>query len=393
MSFLLAKNMKKGEENEVKVEKVLTKDGKTRYILLNNKGEIVEPVIKFLKFKDNSGSARETLRAYCHHLKLYFEFLEQKGLLYYDLGIDEMAEFMRWLQNPHASVKVFSISPRAPMRKPNTINTIMTAVEVFYDYLNRHDDYSIKLSDRLKRQMMGSRRGFKDFLYHINKDKLFNKKLLKLKVAKSRPKTLPKKDITLLIEASTNFRDEFLLHLLWESGMRIGEALALWLEDFEIDGRRIHIRDRGELSNLAEIKTVCSPRTLDVSADLINMYLDYITEFHMDEVDTNHVFIKISGEKRYHPLEYGDITSLFKRLCTKTGIQVNPHMFRHTHLDSLRRLGWAPELVQKRAGHANYQTTVQEYYHVTDEEVREAWEKTEARIRLNKTKKGAIQID
>lgn len=377
----------------MKVEVVITKDGKTRYILLNNKGELVEPVIKFLKFKDNSGSARETLRAYCHHLKLYFEFLEQKGLLYYDLGIDEMAEFMRWLQNPHASVKVFSISPRAPMRKPNTINTIMTAVEVFYDYLNRHVDYSIKLSDRLKRQMMGSRRGFKDFLYHINKDKLFNKKLLKLKVAKSRPKTLPRKDISLLIEACTNLRDEFLLHLLWESGMRVGESLALWLEDFEIDGRRIHIRDRGELSNLAEIKTVCSPRTLDVSADLMNMYLDYITEFHMDEVDTNHVFIKISGKNKYQPLEYGDITSLFKRLCKKTGIQVNPHMFRHTHLDSLRKLGWPPELVQKRAGHANYQTTVQGYYHVTDEEVREAWEKTEARILISKAKKGAVKID
>lgn len=377
----------------MKVEEVLTKEGKTRYILLNNKGELVEPVIRFLKFKDNSGSARETLRAYCHHLKLYFEFLEQKGLLYNDLGIDEMAEFLRWLQNPHGSVKVFSISPCAPIRKPNTINTIMTAVEVFYDYLNRHVDYSIKLSDRLKRQMMGSRKGFKDFLYHINKDKLFNKKILKLKVAKSRPKTLPRKDISLLIESCINLRDEFLLHLLWESGMRIGESLALWLEDFEIDGRRIHIRDRGELSNLAEIKTVCSPRTLDVSAELMNMYLDYITEFHMDEVDTNHVFIKISGKNKYQPLEYGDISSLFKRLSKKTEIQVNPHMFRHTHLDSLRKFGWAPELVQKRAGHANYQTTVQEYYHVTDEEVREAWEKTEARILLNKAKKGAVKND
>ncbi|HZK83288.1 MAG TPA: tyrosine-type recombinase/integrase, partial [Desulfosporosinus sp.] len=130
-----------------------------------------------------------------------------------------------------------------------------------------------------------------------------------------------------------------------------------------------------------------------VSADLMNMYLDYITEFHMDEVDTNHVFIKISGKNKYQPLEYGDITSLFKRLSKKTEIEVNPHMFRHTHLDSLRKLGWAPELVQKRAGHANYQTTVQEYYHVTDEEVREAWEKTEVRILLNKAKKGAVKID
>ena len=377
----------------MRVETVLTKEGKKRYILLNNKGELVESVIKFLKFKDNSGSARETLRAYCYHLKLYFEFLEQKDLDFHDLGIDEMAEFLRWLQNPHASIKVSSISPIAPIRKSTTVNTIMTAVEVFYDYLNRHVDYSIKLSDRLKRQMMGSRRGFKNFLYHINKDKLFDKKVLKLKAAKSRPKTLPKKDIALLIEACTNFRDEFLLHLLWESGMRIGEALALWLEDFEIDGRRIHIRDRGELSNLAEIKTVCSPRILDVSADLMNIYLDYITEFHTDEVDTNHVFIKIAGGNVYDPLEYGDVASLFKRLSEKTRIEVNPHMFRHTHLNSLRKLGWEPELVQKRAGHANYQTTVQEYYHVTDEEVREAWEKAEARIQLKKTKRGANSID
>ena len=371
----------------MKVEQVITREGKTRYILLNNEGEPVEPVIKFLKFKDNSGSARETLRAYGYHLKLFFEFLGQKGLDYHDLGIDEMAEFLRWLQNPHASIKVSSISPMSPIRKPNTVNTIMTAVEVFYDYLNRHADYSIKLSERLKRQIMGSRRGFKDFLYHINKDKLFNKKLLKLKVSKTRPKTLSKKEIALLSEVCTNLRDEFLLRLLWESGMRIGEALALWLEDFEIDGRRIHIRDRGELSNLAEIKTVCSPRMLDVSADLINAYLDYITKFHLDEVDTNHVFIKISGRNRYQPLEYGDVASLFKRLTQKTGIKVNPHMFRHTHLNSLRKLGWKPELVQKRAGHANYQTTVQGYYYVTDEEVREAWEKAEEKMRLKKTQR------
>lgn len=49
-----------------------------------------------------------------------------------------------------------------------------------------------------------------------------------------------------------------------------------------------------ELFNLAEIKTVCSPRSIDVSEDLINMYFDYIAQFHTDEVDTNHVFIKLS---------------------------------------------------------------------------------------------------
>ncbi|MED3683973.1 hypothetical protein P4530_13340 [Bacillus thuringiensis] len=49
------------------------------------------PVMKFLKYKDNTGTARNTLRSYYYALKLYFEFLEQKELSYTDVGIDELA--------------------------------------------------------------------------------------------------------------------------------------------------------------------------------------------------------------------------------------------------------------------------------------------------------------
>ncbi|MDD4400146.1 MAG: hypothetical protein PHS01_11445 [Dysgonamonadaceae bacterium] len=34
----------------------------------------------------------QTLRSYCHHLKLYFDFLEQKKLDYLDVNIDNMAD-------------------------------------------------------------------------------------------------------------------------------------------------------------------------------------------------------------------------------------------------------------------------------------------------------------
>nr|WP_232345425.1 site-specific integrase [Paenactinomyces guangxiensis] len=57
---------------------------------------MVLPVVKFLKYKDNTGTARNTLRSYCYALKLYFEFLEQKGMSYTNVGIDELAEFVRW---------------------------------------------------------------------------------------------------------------------------------------------------------------------------------------------------------------------------------------------------------------------------------------------------------
>ncbi|WP_232700072.1 DUF6262 family protein [Brevibacillus daliensis] len=54
-----------------------------------------------------------------------------------------MAEFMRWLQNPHQDVKVTPIFPKQPIRKAKTVNIIINTVLGFYDYLMRHQDYSI----------------------------------------------------------------------------------------------------------------------------------------------------------------------------------------------------------------------------------------------------------
>lgn len=248
----------------MKVDTVVTSDGRTRYMLVDSNCDPVLPVLKYLKFRDNGDAARNSLRAYCQHLKLYFEFLEQKGLDYRQVGIDDMADFMRWLQNPFGSLKVLPVTPVMSTRGARTINTIISTVLNFYDYLMRHEDYSIQLSERLKKTILGSRRGFKDFLYHINKDREYPAKILKLKEPKIHRKVVSKAQVEQLLNACFNIRDKFLIQLLWETGMRIGEALALWLEDIEVDAQKIHIRDRGELANLAEIKTICSPRDIDV---------------------------------------------------------------------------------------------------------------------------------
>lgn len=367
----------------MKVETVITSDKRTRYMLVDFQGEPVGPAMRYIKFKDNSGAARNSLRCYCQHLKLYFEFLEQEQLDYRSIRIDDMAAFVRWLQNPCKSLKITPVKPVPSPRKPTTVNTIISTVLNFYDYQMRHEEYSIQLSERLKKTIPGSRKGFKDFLYHINKDKQYSVKILKLKEPRRQPKTLDKEQMELLVSACNNVRDRFLLQLLWESGFRISEALALWLEDFEADAQKIHLQDRGELTNLAEIKTPRSPRTIDVSPDLINLFFEYVVEYHTAEVDTNHVFIKISGKNRYRPMEYEDVSSLFRRLRKKTGIYVTPHTFRHTLFDRLRKEGWGFEKIQKRGGWANVQTPMQIYSHPSDEEMREDWEKSEEMLRLN----------
>lgn len=61
-----------------------------------------------------------------------------------------------------------------------------------------------------------------------------------------------------VLKATTNIRDTFLIQLLFETGLRIGEALSLFIKDFVFDhakGHRIRLVDRGELENGAMLKT------------------------------------------------------------------------------------------------------------------------------------------
>lgn len=242
----------------MRVESFKTRCGVTRYLLVDSAGVPVEEVRKFLRFKDNCGRARNTLKAYCFHLKSYFEYLESINMPLDRVGMDEMAGFIRWLQGDRNYRNIIAFPPETGKKcSARTINVYLSTIYAFYDYLSRHEEYRLRLSDRLTRTILGSRRGFRDFLYHINKSKLYESRIIKLKEPRSHIKTIKKAEIELLLSACLTLRDQFLIQLLWESGLRVGEALALWLEDVEPDARRIHIVDRGELENLSEIKTVC----------------------------------------------------------------------------------------------------------------------------------------
>ena len=255
---------------------------------------------------------------------------------------------------------------------------------MFYDYILRHEEYSNNISDRLKKFVSTPSRNFKGFLYGIAyEQKKVTSNILRLKVPKSKPKTLSKEEITLLINTCNNLRDKFLLNLLYETGLRIGEALSLWIEDFDISDMIIDLKDRGELENNAEIKTVSSPRRIDISQNLADMFMEYIAEYHTDEVETNHVFIKISGENQYKPMNYTDVDNLFRKLKKKTGIYVTPHMFRHSSLTVLRMVGWQPELLRLRAGHKNIYTTLNTYIHPSEEDITKEFEKTQPNLNLD----------
>jgi site-specific recombinase XerD len=371
----------------MRVVTVRTKDNKERYMVVDNQGQPVVPIIKYLKFKDNTGSSRNTLRTYSYHLKLFFEFLYQKNRDYLNVNIDDFADFVGWLRKPDENIKISYIIDKESKRSNRTINAITNTVLLLYEYIMQQEDESIRVSEKLKRQLSTSRKGFKGFFSHVDNN-TYSASILRLKEGKARLKTISKNDVELLINSCTNLRDVFLIQLLWETGMRIGEALALWLEDFNIGDCIVSVIDRGELVNKAEIKTVNSERTIDVSQDLMNAFMDYISEYHVDDVDTNHVFIKLTGVNKNDPMEYQDVVSLFNRLKRKTQLNISPHVLRHTSLTQLRNAGWDAEKLRIRAGHADVQTTLQMYIHPTEEDIRNEWEKVSKKMSLKIEKGG-----
>ena len=369
----------------MKVVKIKNHEGKERYFVAYDNGIPIKSVLKFIKFKDNLNYARNTLKRYCSHLKLYFEYLEYIDKDFKEVTIDDLSLFVNWLQNPNINCKVVSIKEINRSRCAKTINLIVDTVLSYYDYLLRHEKYSNDISEKLKKFLCTPSRNFKGFLYGIAYEKKkVSSNILKLKTPKQNPKILTKEEISTLISVCNNYRDKFLLTLLYESGMRIGEILSLWLEDIDISNKSIDIKDRGELKNNAEIKTVFSPRKIDISQNIIDMFMEYINIYHNENVETNHIFIKICGKRKYKELNYSDVDNIFRYLRNKTGIYVTAHMFRHTSLTTLRMAGWKPELLRIRAGHKNIYTTLNTYVHPAENEITEAFNNTKETISLNK---------
>ena len=371
----------------MKVQEVKLDNNQRRFLLVDDSGLPIIPVAKYLKYIDNSEKSFNTQKTYCYSLKLYFEYLQEIDIDYRNVNINILSDFVGWLRNPYENNKVVNLKPTKAKRTEKTVNLTITVITNFYDYLYRTEEIDNNMLDKLMKQVFtGGHKHYKDFLYHVNKDKPISKNILKIKEPRRKIKTLTKEEMQKVYNATTNIRDEFLIKLLYETGLRIGEALSLFIEDIIFDhnkGHRIKLVDRGELSNGAMLKT--GEREIHISQELIDLFDDYAYDVLDElEIDTNFVFVKLRGENKGQPLEYPDVSDLFKRLKKKTGIDVHAHLLRHTHATIYYQTTKDIKQVQERLGHSQIQTTMNMYLHPSDEDIRANWELAQPSFQLRK---------
>lgn len=352
----------------MRVQEVILKDNNKRYMLIDGNGLPVIPVLKYLKYLDNTGKSRNTQKTYCYALKQYFAYLKETNKEHNNIRFEDLVEFVGWLRSPFESNKITPLKPIQTKRTEKTINLTVTAVTNFYDYLFRNEELIDDMSEKLMRQIFtGGRSRYKSFLHHIHKDKPSIRNILKIKEPRKNVETLSKEQVQQVLNATTNIRDQFLIQVLFETGLRIGEVLSLYLEDFKFDyrGHRICLKDRGELENGAMLKT--GERGIYVSQALMDLFDDYLYEV-LDELDfrSNFVFVILRGENKGKPLTLTAVEALFKRLREKTGIRkLHPHLFRHTHATMYYQETKDIKQVQERLGHSQIQTTMNLYLHLS----------------------------
>ena len=206
----------------MKVQKgIVPESNRQCWIVLDENYLPVEPIQKYLFYLDNLERSPNTISAYAHNLKLYWEFLLDKQFDWKTINMENLSDFIHWLRNPNKNV--ISVQPQASQRCEKTINHCLTVVCGFYEF---HEHLGTLEGINAYRHQLPIGSKYKPFLHHISKGKEVKTKLLKVKEPKTFPSCLTPEEVNTLIEACSNLRDKFLIRLLYETGLRIGEALG-----------------------------------------------------------------------------------------------------------------------------------------------------------------------
>ena len=328
--------------------------GAESWTVVDDRWAAVEPVERYLAHLAGIERSPNTVRAYAHGLRLWFEFLGARRLVWDSVGIEDVSRFVAWLRAPADNVIVFDDA--AAVRSAATVNRHLAALFGFYDFHARSGGVGVAAELVAWRRV--SRGSYKPFLDGIASGGPVRTRPVRLRVQRRLPAVLGVEEIAVILAACTRLRDRFLFALLAETGMRVGQALGLRHEDFVSRRRQVRIVARADNANGARAKC-SSPATVPVSAPLVRLYSDYMhTEY--GELDSDYVFVNLWSAPVGRPLRYDAVAKLVRRLRARTGIEFTPHTLRHSRATELIRAGVPIEVVSKLLTHRSVTVTIWE---------------------------------
>ena len=155
-----------------------------------------------------------------------------------------------------------------------------------------------------------------------------------------------------IIDAAESDRDQLLLRMLWETGVRISEAVRIRLEDVGRDG--IRVRGKGDVE-----------RVVFVQDGLVTAVLFYAQERALER--NNYLFPSRRG---------GHVTKqradqIIRKATHRANLQrnVHAHLLRHGYAINTLNCGRRLDALQEQLGHRDINTT-RIYLRLSDEDVK-----------------------
>ncbi|HEP1835406.1 TPA: site-specific integrase [Streptococcus suis] len=295
------------------------------YELLKEEDSINCRKISYINTQDNN---------YNRHIKDYFSKVDNVGKLTYE----DIYQFRE-----HLKQKVAQNSNK-PLNT-NTINKIMILLKKIFD--------------------VGLRKGY----YATNPVKLLKK--LPIEKTKMQFWTVEEFQQFLTLLEPEEYNIKLLFTVLFFTGLRLGEALALTWQDIDFSSNTIHITksiyvNKG-ISHISTTKTKAGTRRI-----IINKKLSQ--ELQHWQQQQKHLLGQFTSDSltlqvfQSNPLTItkNAIEKQYKKILERddTLKKIRIHDFRHSHASLLINQGEDYLVVKERLGHASITTTIDTYSHL-----------------------------
>lgn len=355
--------------------------GRRSWTVLDDHGDVVECLRHWIVHLEQTHASPNTIRAYVRHVVDFANFLGANGAGIREATVALYDSFLAWRL---ARRKDALPSPRLILLRqletrvlaPSTRNQIQLAIKSFYRFYNGTDNFAVDTAEVAK--AYDGHRIYKPFLEHISQRRTTRRKDRYLSGDPGRvqqhvlKKRLTPSEVLRLIEACGLARDAFLIVLLYNTGLRIGEALGLHHVDIDLAEKVIWVVPREDNANGARAKSGRT-RGVPVHDYVLNMYVDYLTSdeyLPAFESGAEYVFANVKAGMIGRAMSLSYAQKLAGLLEQRTHIDFSWHMFRHSHASEAIAAGYSLLEVADRLGHASPQTTAAFYQHLFASEIR-----------------------
>lgn len=305
----------------------------------------------FLVVSTNKGLSKRTVQNYQHTLLLMLKYLNEIGVVEEkQITADTMRDYMRYLKQRGKYTVVINEQSRIrnnPRNRtdigkeiqPSTINGMLKNLRAFFNWIV--EERIIKECPIKSSMFIKTDRKPLNFV----SDDAFQALINDL-------------DITVFAE----FRDKIIIQLLLDTGMRIGECLAIRVTDLKIEEKTIFLpaeHTKGRKDRYVFFGTKMARQ--------LKRWLEYKDRTH----ETDLLFCNRNG----NPLIVNQFDANIQKYCKRIGLDgIHPHTFRNNFAKRFLMNGGDIYTLSKILGHSSVKITEQAYLDLTTQDLQKQYQ-------------------